>query len=99
MVGFEITGSADGNELVSVCAVFIPGPELSPRADCSVMSAVSELSGAFLHSPCFMIPVMTLSVSAGMFCVSAVWFVLLGNFCMSLSFCVVVLPVLGCPLV
>ena len=77
-----------------MCAVFIPGPELSPRANCSVMSAVSELSGAFTHLPYFMIPVMTLSVSAGMFCVSAVWFASPGNFRMSLSFRVVVVPVL-----
>ena len=53
----------------------------------------APLSGAFMHSSCFMIPVMTLSVSAGMFGVSAVWFALPGNFRMSLSFRVVVVPV------
>ena len=80
--------------LVSICIGFILGLELSPRADCSVLSAVSWLSGSFMHSFCFMIPVMTFSVSAVILVASAVWFASPGNLRMSLSIRVVVVPVL-----
>ena len=46
-----------------------------------------------MHSLCFMIPVITFSVSADVSAASAVWSVLPGNFRMSLSFLVVVVPV------
>ena len=46
-----------------------------------------------MHSLCFMIPVITFSRSADTFVVSVVWFASPGNFRMSLSFRVVVVPV------
>ena len=92
--GWQTSGRREEWLLVSVCAGFIPAPELSPRADCSVLSAVSWLSGSFMHSFCFMIPVMTFSVSAVILVASAVWFASPGNLHMSLSIRVVVVPVL-----
>ena len=68
----NITGGEESNELEYVSAVFILGPELSPWADCSVLSEVSWLSGYFMHSLCFLIPAITFPVSADILVVSAV---------------------------